>query len=271
MNSITNQTIISLTITVILLLVLPIAVFLFWKIRCRKQVKISAAFIGAAGFLVSVRVLELIPHIFCIILSNPVSRFINGHVWAYVLYGITMAGVFEECGRYIVLKFLWKKEKTTNDVIMYGIGHGGVEVWAVSLPAIVTYLVIAVMIQTMGLDAVMSSMKVTADQADVFQKTVVDVVTSFGGMSAFLSIYERIIAMALHVSLTCVVYYGIRENKKIYLLIAVLAHAVFDIFPALYQKSVVSMSVSEIWITLCLVVTVWWTLRLYRTPKKAMD
>ena len=44
----------------------------------------------------------------CIVTDNPISRFINGNTIAYVLYGIIMAGVFEECGRYIVLKYMVK-------------------------------------------------------------------------------------------------------------------------------------------------------------------
>jgi len=38
-----------------------------------------------------------------------------------------MAGVFEECGRHIVLKYLLKKDRTRENAVLYGIGHGGIE------------------------------------------------------------------------------------------------------------------------------------------------
>lgn len=44
-----------------------------------------------------------------------------------------LAGIFDECGRYVVIKILMKKNKTRGN----GIGHGGIKVWAVTLMSIV--------------------------------------------------------------------------------------------------------------------------------------
>ena len=94
----------SLILTVLLMLAIPVGFFLYWRRRHREWTRLRWLIAGAVGFLVSARVLELGVHYFCIISDNPVSRFINGNPAAFVLYGITMAGVFEECGRHIVLK-----------------------------------------------------------------------------------------------------------------------------------------------------------------------
>ncbi len=56
-----------------------------------------------------------------------------------------MAGVFEECGRHIVLKCVMKKNRTPENAVLYGIGHGGMEILAVILPAFILYLVIAIL------------------------------------------------------------------------------------------------------------------------------
>ena len=99
----------SLIITVILMVAIPVIFFIYWRKNYKQQTKISWLIAGAIGFIVSARVLELGVHMVCIVTDNPISRFINGNTIAYVLYGIIMAGVFEECGRYIVLKYIMKK------------------------------------------------------------------------------------------------------------------------------------------------------------------
>ena len=128
----------SLIITVLLIIVIPVIFFLYWRRRPRAQTNISYLIAGAVGFLISARVLEVGVHYFCILADNPVSRFINGSTVTYVLYGTIMAGVFEECGRYIVLKYIMKKNRTRENAVLYGIGHGGIEILAVLLPAMIT-------------------------------------------------------------------------------------------------------------------------------------
>ena len=94
----------SLIITVILMTAIPVGLFIFWFRRHKQKTDLGYLAAGAVGFMVSARVLELGVHMICIVLDNPVSRFINGNTAAYVIYGTVMAGVFEECGRYIILK-----------------------------------------------------------------------------------------------------------------------------------------------------------------------
>ena len=135
----------SLVITIILMIAIPVAFFIFWRKKYKEQTNISWVIAGAVGFIVSARVLELGVHMLCIVSDNPVSRFINGNTVVFVLYGTVMAGVFEECGRYIVLKYIMKKNRTRENAILYGIGHGGIEILAVLIPSMISFLLIAVM------------------------------------------------------------------------------------------------------------------------------
>ena len=130
----------SLIITVILMIAIPVCFFLFWRRKHKEQTKISWLIAGAIGFIVSARVLELAIHYLCIVMDNPISRFINGNTAAFVLYGITMAGVLEECGRHIIMKYIMKKNRSRENAVLYGIGHGGIEILAVLLPAMILYL-----------------------------------------------------------------------------------------------------------------------------------
>ncbi len=262
---ITQGTVISLIITAAVLFVLPPVYVVLWKRYCGKKVAIAPLFIGAAGFIITVRVLELGVHMVCIVGDNPVSRFINGSTPAYVLYGIFMAGIFEECGRYIIIRFIMKKNKTKENMVMYGIGHGGMEVWAVTLLSVISLLIIAVVVRTQGMETGLQLLGVTGDMPENTMASItatIAAVADFGAVTGVLYVFERICCMFLHIGFTILVAYGIAEGQKRYLLLAVLAHAVTDIFPALFQRGVVGMWVTELWVCACAILIMAWGRRL---------
>ena len=83
----------ALSITIILMIAMTVIFCIYWLLKNKQKTNISYLIAGIIGFMVSARVLELGVHYFCIIMDNPVSRFITGSTVAYVLYGVTMAGV----------------------------------------------------------------------------------------------------------------------------------------------------------------------------------
>lgn len=254
LNSITvpQQNIVWMVLSAAMLFLLPVAVVMAWKLIHKKNVSWLPLLIGAAGFIVSARVLEMIPHVFCILLDNPVSRFIKEHTWAYVLYGITMAGVFEEVGRYFFMGKLMKRNRTRENVVMYGIGHGGIEVWTVVLPLVLTYLMVALGVD-MG-SPVPTDVQHSAD--------------TFNGMTGAIFVYERIVAMLVHVLFTILVAYSLYTGKRKYLLYAIGSHMMLDIAPALYQCQVCSLATCEWVITLLAIVATFCVLPLYKKIKK---
>lgn len=256
----------SLIITVILMIAIPISFFIYWRKNHKQQTRISWLIAGAVGFLVSARVMELGVHYFCIVSDNTVSRFINGNTAAYVLYGITMAGVFEECGRHIILKYIMKKNRTPENAVLYGIGHGGIEILAVVLPLIIMYLTIAVLFSSGNKENALSILKITEGSADTALPTVLSA-ASFNYLMMAMHVIERLLAMLNHIGLTIIVYYGILKTKSSYLLIAILLHMIGDIFPGLYQRSVVALWSVEVWGALWTSVTVSIAVILYRKMK----
>ena len=188
----------SLIITVILMIAIPVISFIYWRKRHKQQTKISWLIAGAVGFFVSARVLELGIHYFCIIADNPVSRFINGNTAAFVLYGITMAGVFEECGRYVILKYVMKKNRTCENAVLYGIGHGGIEILAVILPAMITYLAVAVMLSRGDTETALRTLNITEETAAAALPSVQAAAAFDYGMMA-MNVIERLLALLLHI------------------------------------------------------------------------
>ena len=257
----------SLVITVILMIAIPVVFFICWRRRHKQQTNISYLIAGALGFIVSARVLELGVHYLCIIADNPVSRFINGSTAAYVLYGTIMAGVFEECGRHIVLKYVMKKHRIHENAVLYGIGHGGIEILAVILPAMITYLVVAVMFSNGSASEALNALKITEDTAAAALPTIQAVASFDYGMMA-MNVLERLFAMLLHIGLTVIVFYGVKNAKKGFLPLAIFLHMLMDTFPALYQRGVVPLWSVEIWAALWTAIIVFVAVRLYKNMQE---
>ena len=184
----------SLILTVVLMIAVPVVFFLYWRRKHKEKTKIRWLIAGAAGFLVSARMLELGVHYFCIIADNPVSRFINGNTAAYVLYGTAMAGVFEECGRHIILKYFMKKDRTRENAVLYGIGHGGIEILAVLLPAMITYLAVAVVFSSGNTADALRALKITEENAAAALPSVRAAAAFDYGMMA-MNVIERLLTM----------------------------------------------------------------------------
>lgn len=258
----------SLIITVILMVAIPVIFFIYWRKSHKQQTKISWLIAGAIGFIVFARVLELGVHLVCIVTDNPISRFINGNTIAFVLYGIIMAGVFEECGRYIILKYIMKKNRTPENAVLYGIGHGGIEILAVLLPAIIIYLAVAVLFSAGDMENALSTLNITEETASAALPSIQATAAFDYGMMA-MNVIERLFAMLLHIGLTVVVYYGVVTVKKNCLLVAIILHMLMDTFPALYQRSVVPLWAVELWAGVWTGVVVFIAVNLYRKMKES--
>ena len=253
----------SLAIMVILMLAIPVVFFLYWRGKYKEQTKISYLIAGAVGFLVSARGLELGVHYICIMADHPVSRFINGNTLAYVIYGTVTAGVFEECGRHIVLKYIMKKNRTRENAVLYGIGHGGIEILAVVLPSMILYLVIAILFSQGNVEEALNQLKITEETAAAALPSVQAAAAFDYAMMAMNGI-ERLFAMLLHIGLTVIVFYGVRNGKKGCLPLAILLHMAMDTFPALYQRGAAPLWSVELWAALWTAIVVFIAVRLYK-------
>lgn len=69
--------------TATVLFVLPLVYLAFWRMKSHAHWK--ALFLGALGFIVSARVLEVLVHFVFLVSDHPISRAINGSTLLYVL------------------------------------------------------------------------------------------------------------------------------------------------------------------------------------------
>ena len=64
----------ALIITVVLMIAVPIALFIYWRRKHKEQTNISWLIAGALGFIVSTRMLEFGVHYFCILAVHQRKR-----------------------------------------------------------------------------------------------------------------------------------------------------------------------------------------------------
>ncbi|MBQ3819872.1 MAG: YhfC family intramembrane metalloprotease [Bacteroidales bacterium] len=209
-----------------------LAIWLMRKYRAR----LSTILIGAGTFIVFALVLESIMH--QLVLKSPDGPAIMGNTLLFAVYGGLAAGVFEETGRFLSMKFLLKKEPSTAlPGIAYGIGHGGAEMLIIFGITMISNLVVSALINA-GLSGILFA-KVPEDAAAQLQAQLNQLQT-VGAGTLLTGLWERISALVLHLGLSMLVWVAVRKGGKWLWLFpaAVALHAIVDAGAVMLQKSV---------------------------------
>ena len=212
-----------------------------WLVK-KYHVKPATILIGAGTFIVFALVLESLLH--QVVLKGPHGPVILGNVWYYALYGGLAAGIFEETGRFLAMKFLLKKEPSAAITgVGYGIGHGGAELLIVYAMAMISNIAFSVMINTGQADTLLAT--VPAEGLAQVQAQF-DQLQTAGPASYLMGIWERVSALILQLSLSIMVWTAVRKGGKWLWLFpaAILLHFVVDATAAVLVKTV-SMPVTE--------------------------
>lgn len=224
-----STSILFMKISVIVTFLLPIIVFFYF--RKKEHIKIKPVLIGAAIFFVFTMILEKTVH--KVVLQN---NLISNKI-VFSIYGAIMAGLFEECGRFIVFKTILKKNHKWKDGIAYGIGHGGIEAIILGGITSIQYVIYSNLINKKVFETILAPKlsKLQMAQLNQLKQSLIQTTPSY----VVIGIFERIFAFGIQLALTMVVLYAIRERKNIYLLVAILLHALIDFSAVLYQMKII--------------------------------
>lgn len=231
--TVTRGNLLFMIVTIGVLSALPLGAAVFWKLKTRNSM--TAVLGGIVGFILFSRILESGVHMFFIIQDNPVSRFINGSTALYTLYGCAMAGIFEEVGRYIMFRFVLKNEKSPQAAVGYGIGHGGIEVYANVVLGLLVTLIFSAVYAKGGTDIIGNRNMALIDSAAAFTLPI-----------GVCYVVERVAAMAFHIAASVIVFTSVRQRRLGFLWLAIVLHAVVDIPAALTQRGVLSLGPYEV-------------------------
>ncbi|HJB29894.1 MAG TPA: YhfC family intramembrane metalloprotease [Candidatus Blautia faecavium] len=172
-----------------------------------KKGTFRAFFMGAACFFLTQLILR-IP------LLNLLSRhndwFALSPYTAPILYIFLLAfsaGIFEENGRWLFLRYLCRGKDTWICGIAFGLGHGGIEaIWVLTLSVL----------------------------PSLFNGTL-----SLAGPDVILVGTERLCAISFHIAMSVLVLIGVRKKQYRFCFLAVLIHGLFDLTTAIPNQGII--------------------------------
>jgi uncharacterized membrane protein YhfC len=143
--------------------------------------------------------------------------------WVWIVVLSFTAGLFEEVGRWVGYRWLFKpEERGWPQAIMYGLGHGGLESMLLfsSLAAVSLLGLLSLNENTLA--------QMPAEQREAVQTQLAALATQPSWLP-LLGAWERLSAIALHVGLSVTVLQVFRRGSMIWLAYAILAHTVVDV------------------------------------------
>jgi uncharacterized membrane protein YhfC len=206
---------------------LPIISLIYFKKK--EHFSIKTVFIGSLGFFLFVIVLESLLH--SIVIS---TKIIKINTITFAIYGALAAGFFEEVGRFVMFKFFLKENRKWKDGLGYGLGHAGIETILIGALSYFNALMMSLAINSGTINDLLKNQDATA--IETVKNSLVNVTL----LATSMGVFERVFAFIIQIALTFIVLYAIRERKNIYLLVAILLHALVDFAPALYQMKFIT-------------------------------
>lgn len=211
----------AMALTGVFTVVLPLGLgFFFWK---KTGGRWRFFFLGCVIFPIFALVLEQQVH--GLLLGDSLGPAIQGNLWLYALYAGLMAGIFEECGRWLAFKVSLRWSRGPEDALMYGAGHGGIEAALLAGMTMVNNIIISLALNRGGLEAVERFMGPIPETG----MTAIQGMVSTPAGLYFWTAFERLSAVGLHIALSVLVYTAARERGKWYWFpAAILIHALVD-------------------------------------------
>jgi uncharacterized membrane protein YhfC len=181
--------------------------------------------------------------VFALVLERSVHRIVLGNFnllenpFVYILYGIFMAGIFEETARFISFNMLKKRYNGVGIGLAYGLGHGGIESILIVGLSMINNIAFCILLNTGGAETIISKLQGDAlAQLNVQINTLVNTAPYM----FLIGVIERIFAITVQISLSMIVYYSVYGKNKICLFpLAIILHAIVDIPAAAMQAGII--------------------------------
>ena len=197
-----------------------------WYARKKYKINFAVLGLGAVAFFASSQVLEKIVHLLVLHpQKDGTVPLMTENPLLYVIYGISMAALFEETARLIFFKWLEKKRTLEDsDALAYGLGHGGLELIYIGIASLLNLFILFSAVESQNPNIM-----------QLLPESTLTTINNLAAWQIYLLGLERILALLLQVGLTFWVYQAVRQKKWIYLVAAYGLHALFDLAPSLSQ------------------------------------
>lgn len=233
--------IVSMIVAIIISIIIPVLMCIIIKKKYNTSIK--AFLLGCAGFFVFAGILEsMLNQIILLVL--PIGKTIQGNIYVYALYGGLAAGLFEETSRFLIMKFLLKKEyKNPFNSIMYGAGHGGFEVMFLIGTGMLNNIIYSVLINTNQISVITATLP--AEQKEQFEM-VINQLIELKPYYYFAGFIERIPAVAIHIALSVIVWMAVTKKKTWLYPVAIILHALVDALCLIIGNQIKGMGLNSL-------------------------
>lgn len=222
---VSTVSIIFIVMNLLLGIVFPVGLLIFFKKKYNVSVK--SFFVGCGVMFLFALVLEQQVH--AVVLGSSIGASITGNIWLYALYGGLMAGLFEESGRFLAIRFVLKKEHADDhNALMYGAGHGGFEAFVILTISMINNLIYSVMINTGQTEALLAPLDEVSKGT---LQTAFDTLITTPSWQFLMSPVERIAALSAQIALSVIVWFAAsgKQSRVSLLLLAIVLHAILDV------------------------------------------
>lgn len=242
---------------------LPIALGII--VYKKTHAKVSSCFIGAGIFVVFALILEQILHVIVLAIMGPDFQ---SKTVLFGLYAALAAGLFEETGRLVAMKFFMKKNLDKGNALMYGVGHGGVEAILLVGLTYVNNIAIAIMINTGTIQLSMSQLEPAMQKATYQQLQPLWMSPSY---VFYMAGVERVAAVILQICLSVLVYKCVKTGQKKFIAGAILLHFLVDFVTVVTAGFGMPMWAVEIEVVVIMAIIAWWCVRIYRKDETDVE
>jgi uncharacterized membrane protein YhfC len=233
------STLVCLSIATLLIAALPVV--LYFRLKPRFGFERREVILGIAVFAFFSMIVERALHGFVLSNATTVGWLANPAV--FVAYGALAAGICEEVGRFIAMKWLIARAPATlanpGTSLGYGIGHGGAEAWLVGVFVQLQWIVYAVLANRNQLDEHFASVPL-----DALMRLHM-VLGSLSPQYAALFVIERAAAFVFQLGFSVLMWQMLRERFRYTLPLMIAAHALIDLPAALFQARVIPLLAAD--------------------------
>ena len=210
----------------------PIGLMLY--LRKKYHISVLPFWIGCAVMVLFALVLEQIIHF--VFLQSPAGSVVQNNTILLALSGGLQAGLIEEGGRFLAMKYVMKKSHTDpHNALMYGAGHGGIEMFVILVFGMINNVIYSLLLNIGQAELLLAPL----DQAG--RNAVQDAFDSLVEASPLLflaSPAERLFAITGQMALSVIVWFAAVKKEKWGLLpLAVLLHLILDASAVLMAKA----------------------------------
>lgn len=218
-----NSTVLGLLLVQLLVVVFGPLLLALW-IRRRFGAAWSSLGWGALTFPLS-QLLRLPLLLGTAALLNPVAQAWDAErlFWVNFVVLTLTSGLFEEGARYVVLRWGGKGVRDWKEGLFYGTGHGGIEAILIVGGTAISNLVLLA-----SADVVLGQVGQMAPEQAAAVTAQIEAVRAITWLLVGLSLWERVVAIILHIGLSLLVLLGVKQNRFGLVVGAMLIHAAFN-------------------------------------------